>query len=278
LGFSRLVLRLMPARPVPGVTVTTPASAPPLRVYQTAGAAATTGALLWMHGGGLVAGTVKGDERACGEIAREAGIAVVSVEYRLAPEHPFPAALEDCLAAWAWTREHAGDLGIDRERIAVGGQSAGGGLAAALAQCLHDAGEPPVAQLLFCPMLDDRTAANRRLDNAGHLIWHNRVNRSAWRHYLQREPGAPQPPYAVPARRADLSGLPPAWIGIGDIDLFYDESRLYAERLRAAGVDVDLQVVAGGPHGFELVIWDAELSRTQRRRARQWLAARLAAR
>ena len=136
------------------------------------------------------------------------------------PEHPYPAAL-DAHAAWTWLRGHAA-----AERIVVGGQSAGGGLAAALVQRLYDEGERPRAQWLFCPMLDDRTAARRGLDDAGHRVWDNRLNRFGWRAYLGTEPGAPGvPPYAVPARRDDVAGLPDTWIGVGDIDLFHDEAR-----------------------------------------------------
>jgi acetyl esterase/lipase len=230
-------------------------------------------ALLWIHGGGLVLGSARMDDRFCAATARELGIVVASVEYRRAPQHPFPAALDDCLAAWTWLAATEGP------RIAVGGQSAGGGLAAALTQRLHDAdGADPVAQLLFCPMLDDRTAARRDLDAADHLMWHNRDNLFGWSSYLGREPGTPDlPPYAVPARRTDLTGLPPTWIGVGDIDLFHDEDRDYADRLTAAGVDTTFVLVPGAPHAFESWAPKTALAGSHLAGARDWLLARLVA-
>ncbi|MEU4520470.1 alpha/beta hydrolase [Amycolatopsis sp. NPDC024027] len=223
--------------------------------------------LLWIHSGGLVIGGAAQDDRFCAGTAAGLGITVVSAEYRLAPEHPYPAALEDCHAAWTWLRGH-----VAAEQVVVGGQSAGGGLAAALVQRLHDEGERPRAQWLFCPMLDDRTAARRGLDTAGHRVWDNRLNRFGWRAYLGTEPGAPVVPlYAVPARRDDVTGLPETWIGVGDIDLFHDEAAEYARRLRAAGVATTFHVVPGGPHGFEAWAPSSELSRRYLAAARAWL-------
>ena len=146
------------------------------------------------------------------------------------------------------------------------------GLAAALAQRLHDEGERPRAQWLFCPMLDDRTAARRGLDDAGHRVWDNRLNRFGRRAYLGSEPGAPVVPhYAVPARRDDVAGLPDTWIGVGDIDLFHDEAAEYARRLRAAGVGTTFHVVPGGPHGFEAWAPSTGFSRDYLGVARAWL-------
>jgi acetyl esterase/lipase len=169
-------------------------------------------------------------------------------------------------------------IGIDPALIAIGGQSAGGGLAAALVQRVKDGeGVQPVAQWLFCPMLDDRTAARCDLDRIGHRLWNNRNNRDGWRCYLGREPGAPElPSYAAAARREDVSGLPPAWVGVGDIDLFHDEDRLYAGRLRAAGVDVIFRMVPGAPHGFEGWAADTDLVQAYLADARAWLRVRLA--
>ena len=237
------------------------------------------GCLVWFHGGGLVLGTARQDDYFAGLLARAAGVVVVSVDYRLAPEHPFPAALDDGLMIWRWVTESAAALGVDPARMALGGQSAGGGIAASLAQRLRDqaVGAPPAAQLLFCPMLDDRTAARVDLDRESHFVWDNRSNRAAWRHYLKLEPGAlATPRYAVPARRADLTGLAPCWIGVGDVDLFFEECREYAQRLTSAGVEVELRVVPGGPHAFEILSWRAELARAHRQAAARWLAARVA--
>ena len=229
--------------------------------------------MLWIHGGGYLIGAARQDDWLCGPTARELGILVASVEYRKAPEHPFPAALDDCHAGWTWLHDNAAALGVDPARVAVGGESAGGGLAAALAQRLRDADGPrPVAQWLFCPMLDDRTAARRDLDAVRHRIWNNRLNRFGWRSYVDAEPGSDAvPAYAVPARRGDLGGLPPAWIGVGDIDLFHDEDLEYAQRLRAAGVAATFHLVPGGPHGFEGIARNTAISREYVAAARQWL-------
>ncbi|WP_137845060.1 alpha/beta hydrolase [Microbacterium sp. 2FI] len=246
-----------------------------VRVYipeQTTGAA-----LLWIHGGGLVLGAAKMDDRFCGESARDLGVVVVSVDYRVAPQHPFPAAHDDAYAAWQWLERNAADLGVDRGRIAVGGQSAGGGLAAALVQRLHDEGTDAAAQVLLCPMLDDRTAADRSLDARAHLIWNNRSNLVGWTSYLGGPPGDEHvPPYAVPARREDLAGLPPTWIYASDLELFHDEDVDYARRLEAAGVDTTLEVVAGAVHGFEAWAPDTHLARDLTGRARAWLGEQLA--
>ncbi len=271
---ARLLTRHLPATRTPGVTVE---RAPGLRIYRPETRRGDA-ALLWIHGGGLVIGGPAQDHRLCGETARELGIVVVSVAYRLAPEHPFPAALDDCHAGWIWLQRQAGRLGVDPSRVAIGGQSAGGGLAACLAQRLHDTDGPkPLAQWLFCPMLDDRTAARRDLDAIDHRIWNNRLNHFGWRSYLATEPGSPAvPPYAAAARREDLTGLPPAWIGVGDIDLFHDEDLDYAERLRTAGVDATLRVVPRAPHGFEAWAAGTALARDHLTAARAWLDQALA--
>ncbi|GAA5210272.1 alpha/beta hydrolase [Microbacterium kyungheense] len=244
------------------------------RVYLPA---ETTGAgLLWIHGGGLVLGAAAMDDRTSSEVARETGAVVVSVDYRLAPRHPFPAAIDDCAAAFAWFVAHAGEFGVDPGRIAVGGQSAGGGLAAALTQRLVDAQTPPAAQWLFCPMLDDRTAADRARDEVDHFVWNNRANLVGWRSYLGDRVGADAlPPYAAPARRDDLRGLPPTWIYTSDAELFFDEDVAYARALEDAGVPVTLDVVSGAAHGFEAWAPDTEPARALQARARAWLGARL---
>lgn len=205
-------------------------------------------------------------------------MAVLAVEYRKAPRHPFPAALEDCRSGWAWIQREAVAIGVDPDRVVVGGESAGGGLAAALVQRLHDdGGTLPAGQLLFAPMLDDRTAARRDLDAVRHPVWDNRQNRFGWRSYLGVEPGASTlPAYASAARRDDLSGLPPAWVGVSAGELFHDEAVAYADRLRAAGVAVEVDVVPGGAHGFETWAPDAELTRRHVGHAVTWLRRSLA--
>ncbi|HSN42998.1 MAG TPA: alpha/beta hydrolase [Propionibacteriaceae bacterium] len=237
----------------------------------------TRPALLWIHGGGMVMGAASQDHSRCMDLAREQDLVVFSAEYRLAPRHPYPAALDDCRTAWGWVVEHADELGVDVSRLAVGGQSAGGGLAAGLVLRLHDeGGVQPAAQWLFCPMLDDRTAANRDLDAVRHKVWNNLSNRAGWSAYLGGEPGGPDVrAYASPARRDDLSGLPPAWIGTGDIELFHDENRDYADRLTSAGVPCELVVVAGAPHAFESILGRTQVARDYRTRAECWLMERL---
>ncbi|MBN8591853.1 MAG: alpha/beta hydrolase [Anaerolineae bacterium] len=237
----------------------------------------TGAALLWIHGGGMVIGTAAQDDPFCADTARELGIVVVSTEYRLAPKFPFPAALDDCFAAWNWLQQSAAQFRLDPTRIAIGGQSAGGGLAASLIQRIHDAGgTQPAAQWLFCPMLDDRTAARQELDVINHKIWNNQQNRFGWRAFLGREPGADQvPAYAVAARRERLEGLPPAWVGVGDIELFFEEDKTYAERLKAAGVPCTLDIVPAAPHGFESIVRNAQLTRDYLARGRAWLRQQL---
>jgi acetyl esterase/lipase len=231
-------------------------------------------ALFWIHGGGYLIGRPAQDDRFCAEVAAQLGIMVVSVGYRLAPEHPFPAPLEDCHAGWAWLQRAAPSLGIDPRRVAIGGQSAGGGLAACLVHKVQDEGPgKAAAQWLFCPMLDDRTAARRDLDAIGHRLWGNADNAVGWRAYLAAEPGGVSvPPCAVAARREDLARLPPAWIGVGDVDLFAEEDRAYAERLSRAGVKTTFVTVPGAPHGFEAWAPHTEIARRFLVGARDWLA------
>ena len=221
-------------------------------VYRPHGVAAPTPVLLWLHGGGFVMGRPEVDHQHSSWLATELGVVVVSVDYRLAPEHPFPAGLDDASAALVWTHENAGRLGIDPARIAVGGASAGAGLAAALAQRSHDDGRVPVAfQLLVYPMLDDRTPVGQH-GRRPWLVWTAASNRFGWSSYLGRPAGgADAPPYAAAARRADLSGLPPAWIGVSDVDQFHDEAVRYAERLESAGVPCGLHVEPGMFHGAD---------------------------
>jgi len=259
------LLSLIPRRtkPVPGVTIVEhKLGTARVRLYRPEGEHAGA-ALLWIHGGGYIIGSPAMNDKECARYAVELNIAVVSVGYRLAPGYRFPCAIDDCFEAWQWLQDNAGVLGVCRDRIAISGQSAGGGLAAALAQRVYDhGGVQPVGQALIYPMIDDRTAAHKTLDAVGHKLWSNRNNRGAWSHYLGRAPGASAlPPYAAPARREDLAGLPPAWVGVGDIDLFYQENAVYAARLNEAGVSCELVVVPGAPHGFEVFAGDAPVSR-----------------
>lgn len=271
LRIGRSLISRFVAPVAPGVTLTerTVPGGPALFLYEPEGRAEASGALLWIHGGGLVMGHAAQSHELCSALARDAGIVVANVEYRLAPEDPFPAGLDDCTAALRWLHDHAEELGADPDRLAIGGESAGGGLAAAVAQRARDEGGPPLAlQLLVYPMLDDRTV---RRDGPPTLAWTPASNRYAWGAYLGHEPGGPEErPYAVPARTDDLAGLPPAWIGVGSIDLFHDEDVAYAERLRAAGVEVTLHVVEGMYHAAEALAPRSEV-------AQRWRAQLVAA-
>lgn len=245
---------------------------PPMRIYGPQ-ARKSEAALLWIHGGGFVLGNAALDDRFCAETAHALGIVVVSVDYRLAPENPFPAPLDDCHSAWRWLQDNAASLGIDPRRVAIGGQSAGGALAASLVQRLHDEeGNKAAAQWLFCPMIDDRTAARSEFDAMKHWVWNSRSNATGWRLYLNQPPGsAALPRYAAPARREDLRGLPPAWIGVGGIDLLHQEGQDYADRLRSSGVDTCFVSVPGAPHGFESWAFDTALARNFIANAHRWL-------
>lgn len=266
LSFSPLLVRLtrdripkVPAVPddmlVEDVTIpgTSERPAVGVRVYRPKDLKSGSPAMLWMNGGGFIGGSLEQDQRTNLAFARELGMTVVAVRYRVAPQHPSPAAIEDAYAALIWLFDQAAERGIDRERIAIAGASAGGGLAATLAIYAHDRGEVrPAFQLLIYPMLDDRTVGRTDHDTRHVRIWTPGSNRYGWTSYLGVAPGSPGvSPYAAAARREDLRGLPPAWIGVGTIDLFHDEDVEYARRLIEAGVPCSLSIVPGAFHGFD---------------------------
>ena len=217
-------------------------------------AATPTPVLIWLHGGGYVMGRPEQDDFVAAQYVRELGITVVSVDYRYAPKHPFPEGLEDSYSALKWVVSHSQQLGVDAKRIAIGGASAGGGLAAALVQLAHDRQEiKPVFQLLVYPMLDDRTVLRADIDDSNNITWNQKSNRFGWESYLGKECGAEDvPAYSVPARRKDLSGLPPAWIGVGTVDIFHDEDVAYAKRLKECGVECEIYEAPGAFHGFDV--------------------------
>lgn len=241
------------ARPPEGVSLREVAvGSQRVRVFTPADGPRHPAAILWMHGGGRVVGRPELSDEHCARLARELGIVAVSASYRLAPEHPYPAALDDLVAAWRWLVDHADELGVDAYRMAVGGESAGGGLAAELCQRIRDeGGRKPAAQVLVYPMLDDRTATRDELTKQRHFGWSNRSNRFGWASYLGVAPGSPEVGrWAAAARCEDLSRLPPAWLTVGTLDVFLDENLAYVERLRDAAVPVTLDQVSGGFHGF----------------------------
>jgi len=226
-----------------------------LRIYKPKSVSVPTSVLLWLHGGGYVIGRPEMDDIVCAEYVRELGITIVSVDYRCAPKHPFPAGLDDCYSALVWVASHADELGVDTSRIAIGGVSAGGGLAAALTQLAYDRDEiHPIFQLLVYPMLDDRTVLRTDIDDSSNITWSHVNNRLGWEYYLGQEGGADNvPAYSVPARRTDLSGLPPAWVGVGDLDIFHDEDVTYSQRLKEYGVECELVIIPGAFHGFDAI-------------------------
>ena len=216
-------------------------------------------AVLWIHGGGYVTGIAALSEKTSRALCQRLEATVASVEYRLAPEHPFPTPVEDCYAALLWLAKQPG---VDPRKILIGGESAGGGLAAQLAQITRDRSEITLAgQILVYPMLDDRTALRTDL-NGPYRLWPNVANHFGWKSYIGHEPGSPDvPKYAAAARLEDLSGLAPAWIGVGTEDLFHDEDVEYAKRLEAAGVRTRLEVVKGAFHAFDMLRRRAAVSR-----------------
>ncbi|RDH79624.1 alpha/beta hydrolase [Mycolicibacterium moriokaense] len=223
-----------------------------VRLHRPATAREPGPALLWMHGGAMLMGSAAQEDSFCRRLANFTDVTVAAVDHRLAPEYPYPTPLEDCYAALLWLTRQPW---VDPTRIAVGGASGGGGLSAGVAQLVRDRGEVAVSlQMMVYPMLDDRTGSQP--DATGRVMWTARDNRLAWQWYLA---GA-DPGKAAPARRADLTGLAPAWIGVGALDLFHDESRDYASRLRAAGVPVEEHIADGAYHAFDMIAPNAAVS------------------
>ena len=234
-----------------------------VRVYQPANRTGELPGLLWIHGGGYVLGSVERDDVLAAHMARTVDCVVVSVEYRLAPEHPYPAPLEDCYTALKWLADESSKLLVERAKIAIGGASAGGGLAAGLALLARDRGDVDLAfQLLVYPMLDDRNTELPNPTAPDTFVWSRQNNLMGWKAYLGKEYQADNlPVYAAPARAGSLVGLPPAYISVGDLDLFCEENITYAQRLIAAGVSTELHVLPGAYHGFNSFAPKAQISR-----------------
>lgn len=246
-----------------------------LRVHRPEGVEGTLPCVYWIHGGGLVLGSYDEEGPRLGAWCLAHRCVAVSVEYRLAPEHPYPAAIDDCMVGLQWVFAHAAEIGVDATRIGVGGASAGAGLAAALALRARDETDLALSfQLLIYPMLDDRQAT--RSSQWDEKVWPPSANTYAWTAYLGDAKGGPDvSPYAAPARATDLGGLPPSYVMVGSADGFVDEDVDYAERLRRAGVEVDLHVYAGGFHGFDGAAAGAPLANRANADVDAWLAVRL---
>ena len=232
-------------------------------LYKPQGLAAGAPVVLQIHGGGFLFGTAELGDPRNRAMALAVGCAVASVEYRLAPETAFPGGLDDCYAALVWLHANAAELGLDPARIAIRGESAGGGLAAGLAVMARDLGGPAICfQLLVYPMLDDRTV--RAGDNlfTGQFIWDRASNLFAWQSWLGMQPCSDSvPPLAAPGRTTDLAGLPPTCIATAALDLFIDEDLEYARRLIRSGVPTEVHVAPGAFHGFDAMAPEAAVTR-----------------
>ena len=238
-----------------------------VRLYRPRVARASSPCLYWMHGGGMVLGSVAMDDARCIEIVEQLNVTVASVEYRLAPVFPYPVPLDDCYAGLQWLFSSAESLGLDVNRIAIGGGSAGAGLAAGLALLARDRGQlNPCFQLLRYPMIDDRNSTASSHEVHDLRVWNRAANLVGWGAYLGDAAGSDDvSPYAAPARATDLSGLPPAIVTVGELDLFLDEDIAYAQRLLAAGVSTELHVYGKCVHGSDALVPHAEGSQRWKR-------------
>ncbi|MCP8970123.1 alpha/beta hydrolase [Ectobacillus ponti] len=233
-----------------------------VRLYRPKAVTEALPALLWIHGGGYVLGDVDGDDELCIRFVKEANCVVASVNYRLAPEHPYPAPIEDCYAALKWIADEAASLNIDSDRIGVAGASAGGGLTAALTLLARDRNYPSLCfQMPLYPMIDDRNNAPSTDEVREGFVWNKKTNEAGWRMYLGELYGTDEiPAYAAPARAEDYSNLPYTYTCVGQLDPFRDETLTYVTKLAQAGVDVEFHLYPGTYHGFEGINPDADIS------------------
>lgn len=233
----------------------------PVRIYTPVSRTGLLPALLWIHGGGFTVGNPKGDDLLLTRIVEELGCLVVSAHYRLAPEHPFPAALDDCYATLLWLSQQAEELGLDRERLAIAGQSAGGGLCAGLGLMARDRGEVKLCfQMPLYACLDDRHLTASSYEFTDPRSWSRDMSLKSWEAYLGSTASDDVSPYAAPSRARQLAGLPPTYMMIGMLDLLRDENIDYANRLMQAGVPTELHIYPGAFHGFEIAAPQASIS------------------
>ncbi len=236
-------------------TIPGPEGAPDvlIRIYMPKDRKGPGAGFVNFHGGGFILGDLEMEHPRCLIMAAEGGAVSVGVDYRLAPENPFPAGVEDCYAALRWVVDNAADLKIDSSKIAIGGASAGGNLTAAVALMARDRGGPDVAfQMLFCPVIDDRCETPSMKDGAGLYVWDYQNCLDMWNHYIGRDRKNVSP-YAAPVRAKDLSGLPPAYMMTCEHDPLRDEAIVYAMRLMEDGVQVELHNYPGAVHSFDFL-------------------------
>ena len=266
-GFKAMIADMLPPtevtieeRTIPG-----PEGEIPIVIYQPPNPSPRPG-LLWIHGGGYIIGSAR-DDMSCIGLAEHVGCTIVSVDYRMAPDVTYKESVSDCFVGLNWLADHATELGVEANRLAIGGASAGGGLSAGLALYNRDMGGPAVAfQLLIYPMIDDTHDTPSGHEITHEKVWNRDVSLKAWRMYLGGEYGTEQvSPYAAAARATDLNGLPPAFVTVGTRDLFRDEAIDYAQRLMAAGIVTELAVYPGMFHGGELLAPQASVSQRMRR-------------
>lgn len=232
-----------------------------VRIYTPKQRPATLPGVLWIHGGGFIIGHPVMDDDLCQRFVNEAECIIVSVDWRLAPENPFPAGVEDCYAALQWMVASAAELGIDPDHVAVAGASAGGGVTAAVALLARDRGGPKLAfQMPLCACLDDRHTTPSSYEVTDPRLWNRGISLAAWKLYLAGETSGKVSPYAAPSRATDLSSLPPAYMCIGEVDLMRDENIEYATRLMQAGANTELHIYPGAFHGFEQFASTAAIS------------------
>ena len=243
-----------------------------VEITSVAGPSAGSTAIFALHGGGMVSGDRLSGSEHLVLLARELPVVVLSPEYRLAPEHPYPAAVDDALAAWLWVQEHASELGVDPARIVLLGESAGGGIAAGLALRLRDEGHPlPLALALLAPMLDERNDSGSARAYDGFGLWDRISNETGWTALLGPAPRSDVPAYGSPAHATDLTGLPATYLEVGTSEVFRDEVVAFAAKLWEAGVQAELHVWGGVFHAAEFISPDARVSTTARRTRLGWL-------